>query len=293
VPAIPGIGLPGSFVLREASDALAIRGYVQEHGAVTAVVVGAGPLGIEAAHALAELGLAVRLLNRGEYLLRQYIDRQCSVRLENFLGGRGIAVVSGADTAEFLGGDRVRAVQLANGERLEADVALVCAGLVSNVELVAMAGVAVNRGVVVDQFMRTNVSGVFAAGDVAELDGQTPGLWPTAVAQGRVAGRNALGAGEEVQPKPIPMLVKGIGIHLVSAGRIAAQPGDEVLVRDVPNLPSYTRLVVSRAEGRVVGAVVLGAPEEAPDLLAAVERSAPVSEVAALRAGSWQPMPVA
>ena len=300
VPAIPGIGLPGSFVLREAADALAIRGYVQEHGAVNAVVVGGGPLGIEAAHALAELGLAVRLLNRGEHLLRQYIDRQCAVRLETYLGGLGVAVVSNAETAELVGGDRVRAVALAGGERLEADLALVCAGLASNVELAAIAGIGVNRGIVVDRRMRTNVAGVFAAGDVAELDGQTPGLWPTAVAQGRVAGRNALGADEEVRPKPIPMLVKGIGIHLVSAGRLNAQPGDEILVRDVPDRPAYTRLVVSHAdgrsassgaEGRVVGAVVLGVPDEAPDLLTAVEQSAPVGQVAALRTGSWQRMP--
>lgn len=71
-------------------------------------------------------------------------------------------------------------------------------------------------------------------------------------------------------------------------------------MRDVPDRPAYTRLVVSHpdgrssssgAEGRVVGAVVLGVPDEAPDLLTAVEQSAPVGQVAALRTGSWQRMP--
>jgi NADPH-dependent 2,4-dienoyl-CoA reductase/sulfur reductase-like enzyme/ferredoxin len=287
VPTIPGMGMPGSFVLREAADAFAIRGYVQEHGATTAVVLGGGPLGIEAAHALAELGLAVQLLHRGDQLLRQYIDPRCAARLGEFLLGRGIALMPNADIAELVGPDRVRSVALGDGEHLAADVALICTGVISNTELATAAGIAVNRGILVDSRMRTSESGVFAAGDVAELGGQIPGLWPTAVAQGRVAARNALGERDQVQPKPIPMLVKGIGIHLVSAGRLTPEPGDEVLVRDVPEAHSYTRLVVSA--GHVVGAVVLGAPDEAPDLLAAVETSSPIQDVAATRTGTWRP----
>ena len=287
VPRVPGVGLPGSFVLREAADAFAIRGYVQEHGANTAAVLGGGPLGIEAAHALAELGLAVQLLHRGDQLLRQYIDRQCAIRLGEYLRGRGISLVPNADIAGLVGRDRVRGVALATGDPVPVDLALMCTGLVSNTELAAAAGIAVRRGIVVDRRMRTNVPGVFAAGDVAELDGETPGLWPTAVAQGRVAGRSALGENEEVRPKPTPMLVKGIGIHLVSAGRIESGPGDEVLVRDRPDQHVYTRLVTTG--GRVAGAVILGTPDEAPALLAAVEQGSPVRELAPVRSGAFVP----
>jgi len=285
VPAIPGTHLPGCFVLREARDAADIRVYVQEHQAATAVVVGAGPLGVEAAHALHELGLAVWLLARGSRPLRDHVDKRCAALLSGYLAARGIAVVPNTAVAAVHGPDRVRAVTLADGRRLTVDLVLVCAGLVPNVELARVAGLAVGRGVLVDAHMRASAPGVFAAGDVAELDNRIPGLWPTAVAQATVAAHNALGDWESARAAPAPMMLKGIGIDLASAGRITGGPADEVVVRDVPDRHEYARLVVSA--GRLAGAVLLGLPRETPAILRAVRSATPVPDVAALRAGDW------
>lgn len=285
VPGTDGMSLAGCFVMREADDALAIRRYAQEHQVRQAVVIGAGPLGLESAYALHQLGLAVSILARGERLLEQYLDVRCAELVRDYLTARGIAVVTGAAVAAILGTDRVNAVGLTNGDRLRAELVVVCTGLSSNVELAAAAGIAVGRGVLVDAAMRTSATDVFAAGDVAELDGRVAGLWPVAVAQATAAARNALGENEPTSAMPVPMMVKGIGIYLASAGQLAAGPGDEVVVRDDPAGHQYGRLLVSGR--RLVGAVLLGVAAEAARILDAVRARAPVTNPASLRAGDW------
>jgi NADPH-dependent 2,4-dienoyl-CoA reductase/sulfur reductase-like enzyme/ferredoxin len=291
VPPVAGTHLPGCFVLREAADAAGIRAYVQEHRVATAAVVGAGPLGLEAAYALHELGLAVWLLSRGGWPLRQYVDRRCAALLCGYLAGRGIAVLTDTGVAAVQGPDRVRAVTLTDGRRVAVDLVLLCTGLVPNVELARGAGLAARRGVLVDPQMRTSAPGVYAAGDVAELDGRIPGLWPTAVAQATAAAHNAMGHQELARQVPVPMLLKGIGVDLASAGRITAGSADEVVVIHEPaDRPGYARLVV--AEGHLAGAVLFGMPRESPAVLAAVRAGARVPDVAALRAGDWHALGV-
>jgi len=285
VPTIDGISLAGCFVMREADDALAIRRYAQEHSVGRAVVIGAGPLGLESAYALHQLGLATTILVRGDRLLDQYLDPRCSTLLGDYLAARGIVVLSRARAAEIVGPDRVCAVGLTSGDRIAAELVIVCTGVSSNVELAASAGITVGRGVLVDSTMRTNAPGVLAAGDVAELEGRVTGLWPVAVAQATAAARNALGDSERVPVEAVPMLVKGIGIYLASAGRLAAGPADDVVVVDDVAAHRYARLLVSN--GRLAGTVLLGMAREAPGIIAAVRAQRPVSDLASLRVGDW------
>src|SRR5262249_22303621 len=84
-PPIDGFGLPGSFVMREADDALAIRAFAQEHGAREALVAGGGLLGLEAAYALHKLGLHVTVLERSEWLLRRQLDHRGGQLLQDYL----------------------------------------------------------------------------------------------------------------------------------------------------------------------------------------------------------------
>ncbi len=99
VPAIEGFGKPGSFVMREAEDAMAIRGYVQRHGARTAVMAGAGLLGLEAAYALRELSLQVTVLERGGRLLARQFDSRCSELVQAHFDQLGIEVRYRAEAA--------------------------------------------------------------------------------------------------------------------------------------------------------------------------------------------------
>lgn len=287
-PAVDGFGLPGSFVMREAADAMAIRGYVQQHGAREAVVAGAGLLGLEAAHSLHELGLHVTVLERGERLLAKQIDSRCSELVYAHFSELGVEVRYRAEAASLQGGERTRGVLLKDGTSLPCEVFLAAVGIRPNVELAATAGLAVGRGVLVDDHMRTSVPEVYAVGDVAERSGTVLGLWPIAAKQAEVAAINALGGDERLTAELPATILKGVGLELAVVGRAEPLPGEQVFVTEDASQPSYRRLVL--AGGQVVGAVVLGHhPQDLTAATAAVKKQLILGAEAraALQAGDW------
>jgi nitrite reductase (NADH) large subunit len=290
VPPVAGFGRPGSFVLRSAADAMLIRAYAQQHGCRDAVVAGGGLLGLEAAHSLLELGLRVTVLERGQRLLSRQVDERCSEIVDAYFRRIGMQVLYRAESEALTGEDRVRGLTLKDGRTLPCDVFLAAVGIRPNIDLARQAGIAVNRGIVVDDRMETSVPGVFAAGDVAEHDGQVFGLWPIAAKQGETAAVNALGGNAELTSEVPATILKGVGIDLFSIGKVAAEPGDEIVADEDtdPAAPSYRRLLIS--EGRAVGAIVLGNhPEVVTAVTAAVKNRAEISpaQVAELRRGDW------
>jgi len=291
VPELPGIERPGCFVLREADDALALRAYVQRHGGSRAVVAGAGLLGLEAAYALRQLGLAVTVLERRDRLLHRYVDARCSELVADHLTRLGIGVEYGVELREVAGDPAVTAAVLTDGRSIGCDVVLTAVGIRPNVDLARRAGIPVGAGVLVDDRMQTGIAGVFAAGDVAEHREHVHGLWPIAAEQAQAAAVNALGGELVVAAETPAMILKGVGLGLFAAGRAEAAPGDEVIAVEGAGAPSYRRLLV--AGGRVVGAVVLG--DHPADQAAAhaavrhgIELPATVGDV--LRTGDWTPL---
>jgi NADPH-dependent 2,4-dienoyl-CoA reductase/sulfur reductase-like enzyme/ferredoxin len=288
VPAIEGFGMPGSFVMREAADAMAIRSYAQQHGARTAVVAGAGLLGLEAAYALLELGLNVTVLDRGRRLLARQFDSRCSELVQAHFDGLGIEVRYGAESAALAGDERISTLLLTDGTSLPCDVFLAAVGIRPNTALAAAAGLAVNRGILVDDRMQASAPGVFAAGDVAEHNGMVLGLWPVAARQAEVAAVNALGGDEHLIAELPATILKGVGLDLSAVGQ--AEPGqdEEAIVIEDASRPSYRRLIL--AGGQVVGATVLGHhPEDFTAATAAVKRQLVLDDAAraAVRDGDW------
>ena len=288
VPAIAGLDRPGSFVLRQAADAMQIRGYAQQHGCRRAVVAGGGLLGLEAAYSLRRLGLSVTVLERGARLLSKQVDARCSELVGAHFAKAGIDVLPRSETAEVLGAPAVTGVALKDGRSLGCDMFLAAVGIRPNVELARDAGIPVGRGVLVDDRMRTQVPRVFAAGDVAEHGGQVFGLWPIATEQAQTAAVNALGGDAKLTAETPATILKGVGLELFSIGQVDAAPPDEAIVVDRPTIPSYRRLVLSG--GRAVGATILGHhPKDLAAARKAVDDRAPVSAVAqhAIRSGNW------
>jgi NADPH-dependent 2,4-dienoyl-CoA reductase/sulfur reductase-like enzyme/ferredoxin len=282
VPPLPGFGMAGTFVLREADDAIAIRRYAQDVGVKTAVVAGAGLLGLEVAHSLRSLGLSTTVIERGVRLLSKQVDEAASRLLGDFLANLGIRVVSRTSIERINGGQdgRVQSVSLADDTELPADLVLVAAGIRPNIDLARAAGLEVNRGVIVDDHMRTSAPHVYAAGDVAEFNGQVYGLWPIAVGQAEVAARNAVGGDHVYENTPPPTLLKGVGIDLLSTGRITLIAGDSELVIDQGDRghPRYVKLVVS-TDRRVVGALVVGRPQDHSTVIEAVKHTRELGEL--------------
>ena len=135
--------------------------------------------------------------------------------------------------------------------------------------------------------MRTSAGGVYAVGDCAEFEGQIPGLWATAVEQGTLAALNSLGAGRTYVAQPVPTMLKVSGVDLVSIGRFDSDPEDEEVVLEDTSRYRYRKLVVS--EGRVVGGILLGFPDDVAAVTDAVlgARVVSPSELESLRTGNW------
>lgn len=288
VPSIAGFGLPGSFVLREAEDAMELRAFVQTHRSRRAAVGGGGLLGLEAAYALRKLGLHVTVLERGPWLLRRQLDERGALILRRYLEGLGIEVLLQAETAAVNGASRVEEVVLHDGRRLTADILLVAVGITPNVALARAAGLEVGRGVKVSTTMATGEPDIFAAGDVAEAEGQVLGLWPVAVEQARVAAHNATG-GQESYREVVPVTtLKVAGIDLTSIGRVEPRGPDELVVALEEEAGfSYRKLVI--ANGAIVGAILIGHAQDAAAVTAAVKAGRDVSGMLeALQAGRWE-----
>jgi NADPH-dependent 2,4-dienoyl-CoA reductase/sulfur reductase-like enzyme/ferredoxin len=277
VPGMAGLDREGVFVLRSANDAIGVRGYVQRSAARRALVIGGGLLGLEAAHALRELGLRVTVVQRGNRLMRDQLDTTASDMLARYLRALGLEIVCDASPVALTGNGSVGGVQLDDDREMPADVVLICAGIVPHVELARDAGLDVARGILVDETMHTSDPEILAAGDCAEFGGAIYGLWPTAVEQAEIAAINAVADEHRSYAHKLPVaLLKGIGLHLLSLGVVEPAEGDETIVdagdgRSV----TYRKLVIRN--GRVVGGVLVGHESDAPALTIAVRDRVDVS----------------
>src|SRR5208282_1385057 len=159
-------GMPGIFYLRTLAESLALGAALKE--AKRVAVIGGGFLGLEVAASATKLGLAVTLLELKPHLL----DRAMAPEIAHFIADihrrKGVELRLGASVTGIAGKERFAAVELAQGTRVDADLAVVAVGILPNSELAAAAGAAIGNGILVDEFGRTSLPDIYAAGDVAD-----------------------------------------------------------------------------------------------------------------------------
>jgi NAD(P)H-nitrite reductase large subunit len=265
-PAIPGADLKGVFVLRNVEDLDAISEYVGQalSPAKHAVVLGGGNVGLQACEAFLARGLHVTVIAASPHLLSQMVDAEAGRRLADLFRGHGVDVRTGCDAVEVIGGDgRVAAVRLNNGELLPTDLVLVAKGIVPNVEWLRESGLRIGRGISVDLSGRTNVPGIFAAGDCAEapdpLSGglAISGIWPVAYEMGRAAGSTAVGM-ERASAGALRMNAsRFFGESIVSLGEVRPERLEGAHTEIPVNRDgAYRKLVYHN--GRLTGALLYG-----------------------------------
>ena len=125
--------------------------------------------------------------------MTKQIDEDISRKLEEKLIEEGINIYLDSNTEEILGESKANGVRLDNGKKIKADEILFSTGIVPNIDLVRDTPIKFNRGIVVDNTLRTNIDNIYAAGDVAEVDGKIIGLWTSSNEQGKIAGSNMAG----------------------------------------------------------------------------------------------------
>ena len=199
-PPIPGIERDGVLDLRTVGDSERIQAAARNGGG--AVVVGMGFIGSEVASTLRELGLEVQAVEPFRVPLERALGPEVGQVLRDLHAEHGVEAFYGEGVESFQGTERLERVVTSSGRRLECDVAVVGVGIEPAVDVVAGSGVEVDNGIVVDEFCRTSVEGIFAAGDVANhlhpLFGRRIRVehWRNAIEQGAAAARSMLGKGE-------------------------------------------------------------------------------------------------
>ncbi len=257
VPPIAGADKKGVFTLRTIDDAQAMRAWAQA-GCARAIAIGGGLLGLETARALRLLGLEVTVVEMFPYLLPRQLDPQGAAVLATLIQEMGLSIVTGVTTEAILGQDRATGIRLKDGREIPGDLILISAGVRSEVGLAREAGLTVNRGTVVDAYLRTGADGVYAAGDAAEFQGVVYGIIPAAIEQARVAGAHM--AGEAVEPYrgTVPSnTLKIVGIDLTSVGVVSPEGEGYRELRWQDGAGRRYKKFVLR-DGRLVGAILLG-----------------------------------
>ena len=255
VPPLEGSEMEGVFALRTLEDALAIKAYAQ--GVANAVVVGGGLLGLETARALNTAGLDVTVVEVYPHLLPRQLDVEGAAVLQALLEEQGLRIITGGRTEAVVGDGHASGIRLQGGIQVTGGLVLFSTGVRSRVQMAQAAGIQTNRGIVVDDHLRTSAEDVYAAGDVAEYRGRVYGIIPPAVDQSRVVAANLVDPGSATYAGSVPSTtLKVAGAELTSIGDSLAQGKDYVALRHM-DLPArhYRKLVLH--EGRIVGAILL------------------------------------
>lgn len=262
IPPITNASIPGVFTIRTIDDALAVKDWIQ--GKETAVCIGGGLLGLEAARNLETAGLRVTVVEVFPRLLPKQLCQTSSSILQEKIQEIGIKTIVNTTVEEILGSDTVTGVKLASGEELPADVVLVSAGIKARVDLAREAGLEVNKGVVVNEFMQTNDPDIYAAGDVIEFQGRGWGIIPAALEQATLAAKHAAGVEvEPYQPTTPSNKLKIIDFDVMSVGSMILDDEDDqcrVFISKNELAGVYKKFVVK--DEKLIGAILLDAKED-------------------------------
>ncbi|BBO14112.1 MULTISPECIES: NAD(P)/FAD-dependent oxidoreductase [Bradyrhizobium] len=251
---LPGADLAGVHTFRDTRDVDLLLTLAAAKKRV--VVVGGGLLGLEAAYGLAKAGAPVTLLHLMDRLMERQLDGPAADLLKMLVERKGIRILLSASTARIHGDGHVEAVELADGSRIEADAVIFAAGIKPNVALAKDAGIAVNRGIVVNDLMQTASPDIFALGECAEHRGTCYGLVEPAYEQARVLARHLAGRPAAYQGSVVSTNLKVSGVSVFSAGDFMGGEGSESLVLTDRRRGTYKKLVI--ADGRLTGAVLIG-----------------------------------
>jgi nitrite reductase (NADH) large subunit len=251
---VPGADLAGVHTFRDSRDVDLLLTLAAQKKRV--VVVGGGLLGLEAAYGLAKAGAPVTLVHLMDRLMERQLDAPAAELLKSLVERKGIEILLNANTARIHGTTRVEGVELTDGRRLDADAVIFAAGIRPNIALAKEAGIAVNRGVVVDDHLQTGLADIFAIGECAEHRGICYGLVEPAYEQARVLARHLAGAKDSYGGSVVATNLKVSGVSVFSAGDFIGAEGSETIVLSDLNFGTYKKLVIS--EGRLTGAVLIG-----------------------------------
>jgi len=273
VPKMEGQEKEGVYTFTNISDAELLAQKISSGTGKNAVVIGAGLIGISVTEALTKRDVKVTIVELQDKILSLLLDPKASDIVEAVVRKAGVNIVTGQSVQKITGkpGNEgsVGGVVLTKGDQIPCDMVIVAIGVIPRTELVTGTAIKTNRGVIVDDYMQTNVPDVYASGDVAEAydfilnQNRLLPLWPLAVLEGKVAGYNMAGKKTDYAGGTNMSTLKYFGVPIVSIGSANPKPDPtlEIVIKEDVAKGVYKKIVLK--DGIIVGMTFLGDIERA------------------------------
>ena len=277
IPTIPGWDKPEVVAIRRLSDTQKVTKLLEQ--TKEAVVIGGGVLGLEAAWELKKAHCKVTVLELAPRLMGRQLDQGAGEMLKSISEAQGISILTGVQISEIEGGEHVTGVRLGTGTVIPAQLVIVSCGVRSNIQIAKEAGVNVDRAVIVDSHMATNIPDIYACGDCAQYEGINYAIWPQAVEQGKTAGANAAGEDLTYSTVPAALTFHGMNTALFSIGDNGGNP--ELVYRTV-EFKDLSRKQYEKyyfRNNRLCGVILIGDVSRMGEMTEAVERRAAFGEL--------------
>lgn len=265
---LPGADKEGVIAFRDIKDTQIMQETAKTHR--KALVIGGGLLGLEAARGLLHLGMEVSVVHINEYIMERQLDEAAAVMLQKELEAQGMKFLLKKQSEAILGKKRVKGLLFADGEVAETDLIVMAVGIKPNVELARGSGIHVNRGIIVNDYMETNMPGIYAVGECAEHRGIAYGLVAPLYEQGAVLAKRLGGAQTEGYAGSVTSTkLKVSGVDVFSAGQFIEQPGSRALRYQDEIEGVYKKLVIQ--EDKLIGAVLFGDTSDGAPLFSIIK----------------------
>ncbi len=266
---IPGSKLNGIFTFSKLDDVGEIERYIKTNKIKEAVVVGGGLIGLKTTEALIELKIKVTIVELADRILSSSFDKKVSSIIEEALKKKNCKLIISNTIKEIKEkNNKKKEIILMNQERISTDLIIIAIGVRPNIELVKNTPIKINKGILVDKFMQTNVKNVYAAGDCCEakdlisMKNRPIAIWPVAVQQGKIAGFNMAGVKREYQGSFIMNSVELCAIPTISVGESCSNEEDcQILEYFDCKKTIYKKIVLK--DNKIVGGIFVSNIERA------------------------------
>lgn len=251
---VPGSDLAGVVTFRDIRDVNQM--ITASNQTQKAVVIGGGLLGLEAAYGLQKRGMDVTVVHNGPILMNVQMDEEAGKMLQASLEAKGMKFAMNAFTSELVGDESVEAIRFQDGREIETDLVVMAVGIRPNVKLAQQTGLEVNRGIVVDDQLRTSFPHIYALGECNEHRGQCYGLVAPLYEQAEVLAKTLAGAEAAYQGSVTSTMLKVTGVNLFSAGEFNGSDDSETIVYRDKAQNVYRKIVLQ--SNRIIGSVMFG-----------------------------------
>jgi len=251
----------GVFTLRNIDDATEIKDYIRKKDVNKAIIIGGGLLGLELANQINNSNLDTTVVEFFPRLLPRQLDEECALMLKDEIENRGIKVVLDAVTEEIIGNGAVTGIKLKGDHKLDADIVLIQAGIKPTIDIAKEANIRTNKGIIVNEFLETSETDIYAVGDCIEYKGQIWGIIPACMEQSKIIAASVLGLKKVDYKGTTPKnTLKIVGLELTSMGVIDPSKeeggGWDILKKADKKDCCYQKLVLKGS--KLKGAILFG-----------------------------------